>query len=187
MLPESEIFETVHGWAPPKRLLYEITLPASLAVVGVLGAFIVGGLTTLIARVVVASDLGGDVLISSVILPSIMAYIFTLAGVTRVYYPDAHYIGIMRRAAWKGFTRGFIVGFVTTVFIHFLAQLLIARAIYGAIKFQSKVAYYCAPTPLLYGVLFAVPIGLGAALLYGYLSVGPQVIFDRIRRLPEAS
>lgn len=187
MLPESEIFETVRRWEPSKRLVYEIALPASLAVAGVLGAIIVGGLTTLIARAVVASDLGGDVLISSVILPSIMAYIFTMAGVTRVYYPDEHYFRIMGRAAWKGFTRGFFVGFVTTVVIHFLAQLLVARAIYGAIQYQSHVGYYCAPTPLLYGVLFALPVGLGAALLYGYLSIGPQIVFDRVRRLPESS
>ena len=57
MIPESELFEIVHRWPPPKRLLYEIGLAASLVLVGILGAVIVGGLTMLFARLVVDSDL----------------------------------------------------------------------------------------------------------------------------------
>jgi hypothetical protein len=185
MLPDSEIFGSVSSWPRGKRLLYDVVLIGSVILIAILGGAVVAGLTALVAYYVVDPDLSTGALMAAVIMPSFMAYLFIVAGATREFYPGEKYVYTMRIAAWNGVRRGMVSGFLVMVALHFLAQLLMARAIYGSLEYHTHPAYYCHPLPIFYGLIFALPVGIGCGLLNAYLSVSDQVIFEGMRKLPE--
>ncbi|MBN1563392.1 MAG: hypothetical protein JXA10_06115 [Anaerolineae bacterium] len=185
MLTDSEIFDFLVDWPRRKRLIYSGILTGSVALVALLGGAIVVGLTTIVTYYVIDPDLSTEALMGSVIIPSIMAYGFIVAGATREFYPGEKLAYTMRIAAWNGIRRGMISGFLVMVVLHYLAQLLMARAIYGSLEYHTHPSYYCHPLPILYGLLFALPVGIGCGLLNAYLSVSDQVIFEGLKKLPE--
>ena len=185
MLPESEIFGFVSNWSRRKRLIYDGILIVSMALAAILGGLVVAGLTALVAYYVVDPDLSTQALMGSVMLPSIMAYLFIVGRATREFYPGENYAYTMRIASRNGIRRGMLSGFFVMVVVHYLGQLLIARAIYGVLEYHAHPATYCHPLPILYGLLFALPVGIGCGLLNAYLSVSDQVIFEGMRKLQE--
>jgi hypothetical protein len=154
----------------------------SVTFVAILGGAVVVGLTALVAYYVVDPDLDTESLMAAVIIPPFMAYLFIVAGARREFYAGRKVTHTMRIAAWNGLRRGIVSGFVVMVILHFLAQLIIARAIYGALDYSDHPSYYCHPLPMVYGLIFALPVGLGCALLNAYLSVSDQIIFTGMKK-----
>ncbi len=185
MIPESEIFDSVSHWSRQKRLVYKGVLSGSVILTVLLSGLIVVGLTALVAYYVVDPDLSTEALFGAVLLPSIMAYLFVASATRREFFVGEKIAHTMRIATWNGFWRGMLCGFVVMVLLHYLAQLMIARAIYGALDFHTHLDYYCHPLPVVYGLIFGLPVGLGCALLNAYLAVSDQVIFEAMKKRPE--
>jgi hypothetical protein len=90
----------------------------------------------------------------------------------------------MARAAWGGARAGYGVGFVIVALMHFLGQLLLTRAMYGPLDYR-QVSSYCGLIPVLYGLLFALPIALGTGLFAAAVTVSAQLTYDVITTLTQ--
>jgi len=165
-------------------MVYEVLHPVSVALVGILCALLIGGLSALLARWLVDPDVGTDALMGAIIMPAIMAFAFVLAGARRHFRAGESRWAAAWGAARRNAVAGLAVGFVFVVFTHFLGQLLITRALYGSLEFHKHILDYIGLIPVLYGLLFAVPIALGCALYAAYITISGDLIYTLATRLP---
>jgi hypothetical protein len=185
MLTQSEFDQTLWDLEPRKRFIYHtgIAVQTGVSLIGCAG--LVGGLSTLIARQLVAPGLGHEALIGAVIMPCMLAFLAVITSVrrnTRVGGSIGRTLGIALR---DGLALGLIVGFVMIACWHYLGQLAMARAIYGSLKYQNHPDAYCGLRAAYYGLLFAVPVALGCGLFTAVFKVGPQVMLNLVNRLPD--
>lgn len=178
MFNKTELFEAVHAFSPRTRVMYEFGLFAATVLWALLSVAVLAGLSILLTRWLVTSDLSTDEMVGAIILPSVMAFVFVAASLRSTSDPHFGKGRNMARAAWRGARAGFVVGLVVVGFTHFLGQLLLTRAIYGPLEFQSHVLSYCGPIPVLYGLLFALPVAAGTGLFAAFAAVSAQVVYD---------
>jgi hypothetical protein len=187
MLSRSELFDGVHAFTPHQRTAYEVGLMATIGGIGLLSAVVIGVLSALLAQWLVDPGISTEGLISVIILPGVMAFIFVAASVKRISNPALSKTESMKKAGWYGMRAGFVVGLIVVVIIHFLGQLIMNRAIYGPMTTTSNLLSYCSgPLPFVYGFLFAIPIALGSGLYATLFEVGAQIVFEIVHtRLKE--
>ncbi len=178
MMNKTELFDALRAFPPRTRALYEIGLVASTAVWAILSAAMIAGLSALFAQFLVSAELSTEELIAAMIVPSVMAFVFVAAGFRSTNDPRFGKSYNMIRSAWRGARAGFVVGWIVVGFAHFLGQLLLTRAIYGPLEFQSRILSYCGPITVLYSVLFALPVAVGTGLFAAFVPVSAQVVYD---------
>lgn len=177
MLPYPELHKMVLEMAPNKRRMYGLVLTATVGAVATVCALLLAGASVGIAKAVVNTDLSDENLWAVAIMPGFMAYLFVAAGANLSVIPGESKRHNVWVAARGGFKRGILAGFVIIFVLHFLGQLLMARAIYGSLEYTTHLSYYCNFYPLVYGVLFAIPVGLTCALFYAYVVVSSHMVY----------
>ena len=184
MLAQAELHQEVLNFPTRKRLFFDFGMTVMLSALAVGSTALVIVISRIVALQVINDDLSTNAVWGAVIMPVAMAYLFVLAGAKRSFDPGLTVRGALWATGRQGLVRGAMVSFVMVVVIHFLGQLLMARAIYGVLHYHEHPAYYCGPLPLLYGLLFALPVGLVSAAYYALYTISPQVVFNLIKRLP---
>lgn len=185
MLNETELFEAVKAFSRRTWVIYKIGLFAGMAAWAILSVAMMAGLSIMLARWLVTSDLSTEEMVAAIIMPSVMAFMFVAAGFHSANDPRFGRIRNMARAAWGGARAGYVVGLVIVALMQFLGQLLLTRAIYGPLDYHRQVSSYCGLIPVLYGLLFALPIAIGTGLFAAAATVSAQLAYDVIITLAQ--
>jgi hypothetical protein len=185
MLAQSDFHARLQELDPRQRLIYDAAMTAQFAAITILSMVLVGGLSAFLARWLVDPDLSQEALIGAVIMPGIMAFLLVGTSIRRFTTVGDSFGRTLQVSIRDGLKLGMIVGFLLVTGWHFLGQLAMARAIYGAFEYHAHPAYYCSPKAALYGLLFAVPVALGCALFTAAFRIGPYVTLSLVRRLPK--
>jgi hypothetical protein len=180
VLTKVELFEALETFTPRWRAVYEMGLIGAVAGAGVVSIAALAGTSLLLAQWLVDPDISGDALMGAIMMPAVMAFVFVAAGVRGTYDSRLSRARNMLRAARRGAVPGFFMGAAVVGLGHFLGQLLMSRALYGPLEFQSQILSYCGPIPLLYAVLFALPVALGAAIFAALTLVSPLVVYEAV-------
>jgi hypothetical protein len=184
MLNETELFEAVKAFSRRTWVIYKIGLFAGMVAWTILSVAMMVGLSVMLVRWLVTSDLSTEEMVAAIIMPSVMAFMFVAAGFHSANDPRVGRIRNMARAAWGGARAGYGVGLVIVTLMHFLGQLLLIRAMYGPLDYR-QVSSYCGLIPVLYGLLFALPIALGTGLFAAAVTVSAQLTYDVITTLTQ--
>jgi len=178
MLSKTELFDGVQSFSPRQRVIYQIGLVLFLVALFVLSAGVIIGLSILLAYWLIDPEVSTEVLMSVTVVPGVMCLLFVAAGTERTYNTSMNKPEAMRRTGWRGLRAGFLTGVVVVALVHFLSQLIMARALYGRVHFSRSITAYCGPLPVLYGILFAIPIALGCGLFAAGMEIGEQVVYE---------
>ncbi len=185
MLPQTEFNLALWNLDPSKRFVYEAGMVLQNGINVILNLGLVVGLSTLIARQLVDPDLSREGLIGAVIMPGVIAFSIVGIGVKRNVRIGNSIGQTLRIAIQDGLKLGLLVGFIVIASWHYLGQLAMARAIYGAYGYQAHPAVYCSPIAALYGFVFTVPVALGCALFTAIFKVGPYMMLNWVNKLPD--
>lgn len=182
MLSVPELQDQVLNFSPRRLRVYQVSLIATFVLVITGSLLLVIGLNTFITHQWIDSNLDGDALIGAVLMPAVMAFVFVATGAKQHFtaYKSIPHNAWM--AGMRGFWRGLIAGFILVSFVHYLGQLLVARAIFGSLEYHTRPDVYCGTRPLLYGLAFALPVGLGSALYQGYMAINTHLIMGLVRK-----
>jgi hypothetical protein len=185
MLSQFDFHQALWNLDPRKRLIYDAGVVVQLGITVIVCLGLIGGLSALLARRLVDPDVSQEGLIAAVIMPTLLAFLVVctvIRGFTRLGTTLSRTLLI---ALFDGLRLGLIMGFVVVTFWHYLGQLAMARAIYGALEYHAHPSAYCSFRAAFYGLLFAVPVALGSALFTAVFKVGPHVTLNWVNRLPD--
>lgn len=185
MLPQSEFDQILWNFEPHKKLIYRTGMIIQLGLTMIICVGLVSGLSVFIARQLIDPDVSQEALIGVVIIPALMVFLVGSVSVSRNSKAGSSIKHALQTALRDGLKVGMLAGFVVIACWHYIGQLAMTRAIYGALEFHAHPDSYCSLRAALYGVVFAIPVALGCSLFTAVFRIGPQIMLNWVRRLPD--